>query len=462
MATQKTLGTIDLVLFNTVAIVGMRWVALTAHSGPSSISLWLLAALVFFIPQGLCVMTLSSALPKEGGLYVWITQAFGERHGFLAGWLYWASTILYFPTLALSTAVFALYVAGERYAALENSPAYAMAASLLLLAIALACNLAGKDSGRRLQNLGGWAQWLPSLVVVVIGLIALLADGSATPMPPASFAPTFSDFDTIIFFSQICFAFAGLELALIMAGEIREPRRTIPRALLLSGLVIAGIYVLNTLALMWALPSADISIIAGINQAIAQAGAAHGVAWLGPPVALLMALSGIGGLGAWMIGTARLLFVGGMDRLLPPALARVHPRWNTPYVALLVQGALAALFIVAANMGTSVHTAYLILVDATAILTFIPYLYLFAAAIRLRPRIAQDTDAIAVPGGGAGSVLANGVGIVTTLAAIALALVPPSDTVDRADFFLKIVGGAVGFIVAGLVLYRLAKRRAVR
>ena len=112
MATQKTLGTIDLVLFNTVAIVGMRWVALTAHSGPSSISLWLLAALVFFIPQGLCVMTLSSALPKEGGLYVWITQAFGERHGFLAGWLYWASTILYFPTLALSTALFALYVAG--------------------------------------------------------------------------------------------------------------------------------------------------------------------------------------------------------------------------------------------------------------------------------------------------------------------------------------------------------------
>ena len=89
MATPKTLGTLDLVLFNTVAIVGMRWVALTAHSGPSSLTLWLLAALVFFIPQGLCVMTLSSALPKEGGLYVWITQAFGERHGFLAGWLYW-------------------------------------------------------------------------------------------------------------------------------------------------------------------------------------------------------------------------------------------------------------------------------------------------------------------------------------------------------------------------------------
>jgi amino acid transporter len=109
-----------------------------------------------------------------------------------------------------------------------------------------------------------------------------------------------------------------------------------------------------------------------------------------------------------------------------------------------------------------VHTAYLILVDATAILTFIPYLYLFAAAFKLRPRIAGTPEAIAVPGGAGGSLLVNGVGILTTLAAIALALIPPSDTGDKTDFFLKVIGGTVGFIVAGLVLYWLARRRAVR
>lgn len=462
MVAKKSLGLLDLVLFNTVAVVGLRWVALAGHSGPSSLTLWLLAALIFFIPQGLCVMTLSSALPKDGGLYVWISEAFGERQGFIAGWVYWASTLLYFPTLALSTAIFALYIFNGRFVELEHSSAYATGASLLLLAIALACNTVGTNAGRWLQNLGGLAQWLPSLVVVFIGTVALLADGSATPMPATSFAPSFSNFDTIIFFTQICFAFAGLELALILAGEIREPRRTIPRALLISGLVIAGIYILNTLALMWALPPEKISIIAGINQAITTAGAAHGMPWLGSPVALLMTLAGIGGLGAWMIGTARLLFVGGMDRLLPPALARVHPRWNTPYVALLVQGALGALFIVAANQGTSVHTAYLILVDATAILTFIPYLYLFAAAIKLRRRIARTPEAIVVPGGAAGSVLANGIGFLTTVGAIALALVPPSDTSDKADFFFKVIGGAIGFVVAGIVLYWLAKRRAMQ
>jgi amino acid transporter len=462
MAAKKSLGILDLVLFNTVAIVGLRWVALAGHSGPSSLTLWLLAALAFFIPQGLCVMTLSSALPKDGGLYVWISEAFGERQGFIAGWLYWASNILYFPTLCLSTAVFGLYIFNNQFAGLEHSQTFAAGASLILLGVALGFNIVGTGTGRWLQNLGGLAQWLPSLVLIGVGLAALVADGSATAMPVSSLAPTFSNLDTIIFFSQICFAFAGLELAPVLAGEIREPRRTIPRALLISGFVIAGIYVFNTLALMWALPPEKISIIAGVNQAIAGAGAAHGMPWLGPPVALLMTLAGIGGLGAWLIGSARLLFVGGMDRLLPPAFARMHPRWSTPYVALLVQAGLAAVFILAATQGASVHTAYLILVDATAILLFIVYLYMFAAGIKLRGRIAQMPEAIAIPGGVAGSVAINGLGFLTALGAVVLALIPPSDTGDKTDFFLKVIGGTIGFIVTGLVLYWIAKRRAMR
>ncbi|HEY3520426.1 MAG TPA: APC family permease [Rhodanobacteraceae bacterium] len=459
MALQKTLRTFDLVLFNVAAIVGLRWVALTAHSGPSSLVLWVLAAIAFFIPQGLCVMTLSSAMPKEGGLYVWISEAFGERHGFIAGWLYWSSNVLYFPTLTLSTVVFALYIFNLRFAALENSATYTAGASLLLLFVALWLNIIGMKSGRWLQNLGGLAQWVPAIVAVAVGVVALLASGSATPMPAASLRPSFSKLDTVIFFSQMCFAFAGLELAPILAGEIVDARRSIPRALVLSGATIAAIYVLSTLALMWALPAQQISIIGGVNQSIAQAGAAHGLPWLGPPVALLMTLSGLGGLGAWLIGSARLLFVGGLDRFLPPAFARIHPRWNTPHVALLVQGGLAAIFILAATLGSSVHTAYLMLADATLIVYFIPYLYMFAAAIAMRRRLAQMQGALTLPGGAAGSWLINGIGALTTLVAIVLALIPPPDTHDRTAFFVKVFVGSFGFLFSGWVFYALAARR---
>ena len=161
MALERALKTKDIVLFNVAAIVGMRWIALAAANGPSSLFLWVLAAIVFFIPQGFAVTALSSAIPEEGGLYVWTSKAFGQRQGFLAGWLYWASNITYFPTLTLSTVVFALYIFGTRFAALEQSATYAAGASLALLAIALGLNIVGMKTGKWVQNIGGLAQWLP-------------------------------------------------------------------------------------------------------------------------------------------------------------------------------------------------------------------------------------------------------------------------------------------------------------
>ena len=462
MSLERTLKTRDIVLFNVAAIVGMRWIALAAHSGPSSLGLWVLAALVFFVPQGLAVTALSTAMPEEGGLYVWTTRAFGPRQGFLCGWLYWASNISYIPTLALSTVVFALYTFNLRYAHLEKSSAYGATAALVLLAIALVLNVVGLKTGKWVQNIGGLAQWLPSAALLVVGFVALTHDGSATAFPARSFLPSFSNFDTISFFAQICFGFAGLELAPMLAGEVRDPCRTFPRAILISAITIAAVYVLGTVSLLWALRPADVSIIAGVNQAIAAAGARHGMAWIGPPIALLMTVAGLGGMGAWLIGTARLLFVGGLDRYLPPAFGTLHPRWKTPYVAILVQAGLSALFILASAAGATIREAYLILVDATLITYFIPYLYMFAAAIRLRREIARAPDGIPVPGGNPGSWIANGLGFTTTLLAIGLALVPPAGTENKIGFFAKVFVGSFGFLAVGWALYVLAERRRLR
>jgi amino acid transporter len=462
MTLERALKTRDIVLFNVAAILGLRWIALAAASGPSSLLLWVLAALMFFIPQGFAVTALASALPEEGGLYVWTSKAFGQPHGFLVGWLYWASNILYFPTLALTTVVYALYIFDLRFAALEQSSLYTAGGSLLLLCVALLLNITGLKSGRWLQNIGGLASWLPAVALAVVGIVALTHGGSATAMTWPSLVPEFSRLPTVLFFANLCFGFAGLELAPMMAGEVVEPRRTLPRAIVISGIAIAACYLLGTLCLMWALPPGETSIISGVNQAINKAGARQGLSWLGPPVALLMTVGGIGGAGAWLIGSARLLFVGGLDRFLPAFFGRIHPKWKTPYVALLVQGVLSAVFILAATQGDSVKSAYLKLVNATLIVYFIPYLYMFAATIRLRPIIAADHDAIPVPGGRPGSLIWNGLGLLTTSIAIALALIPPADAGDKKSFFIQVLGGSVGFIAAGLMLFAIAERRRRR
>jgi amino acid transporter len=354
MVLDRALKTRDIVLFNVAAIVGMRWIALAAANGPSSLFLWVLAAIVFFIPQGFAVIALSSAIPEEGGLYVWTTKAFGRRQGFLAGWLYWASNITYFPTLTLSTVVFALYVFGTRFASLEQSPAYAAGASLVLLAIALVFNIVGLKTGKWVQNIGGLAQWIPSGALLLVGILALTRAGSATPITMRTIMPDFMQLPTILFFANLCFGFAGLELAPMMAGEVVEPRKTFPRAIVISGLSIAAVYLLGTISLLWSLPPKEVSIISGVNQAITKAGAQHGLPWLGPPVALLMTLAGLGGIGAWLIATARLLFVGGLDRYLPPIFAKTHPRWMTPWFALAFEAAFSAIFILAATLGDTV------------------------------------------------------------------------------------------------------------
>ena len=459
MALERALRTRDIVLFNVAAIVGMRWVALAAANGPSSLFLWVLAALVFFVPQGFAVIALASAIPEEGGLYVWTSKAFGPRHGFLAGWLYWASNILYFPTLTLSTVVFALYIFGLQFARLEQSAAYVAGASLVLLGVALLFNIIGLKSGRWVQNIGGVASWLPAIALAVVGFMALLHGGSATPISARSLIPSFDQLPTVLFFANLCFGFSGLELAPMLAGEVVDPRKTFPRAIVISGMTIAACYLIGTICLMWALPPGETSIISGVNQAITTAGARQGFGWLGSPVALLMTLAGLGGIGAWLIGSARLLFVGGLDRYLPPIFGKTHPRWKTPYVALLVQVAMSALFIIAATRGDSVKGAYLKLVNATLIVYFIPYLYMFASAIKLRMEIARQPEAIPVPGGKAGSLFWNGLGFLTTSVAIILALIPPADTADRQAFFMQVLVGSFGFLAAGLILYTIAERR---
>jgi amino acid transporter len=202
------------------------------------------------------------------------------------------------PTLTLSTVVFALYVFGTRFAALEQSSTYAAGASLLLLGIALVFNIVGMKTGKWVQNIGGLSQWLPSAALLIVGLLALFRSGSATPMPAASFIPNFAALPTILFFANLCFGYAGLELAPTMAGEVVEPRKTFPRAIAISGLSIAAVYLTGTISLLWALPKSEVSIISGVNMAITKAGAAQGLPWLGAPVALLMTLAGLGGIGA--------------------------------------------------------------------------------------------------------------------------------------------------------------------
>jgi amino acid transporter len=444
------------------AILSPRWMAFAAAAGPASLTLWVAAGLFFFVPQALCVTALSSAFPREGGLYAWSKRAFGDFHGFVAGWCYWVNNLFYYPSLALATAGMGLYVFGTRYAHLEQSRAYGMIGSLVLVSIAVAASVVGWRSGKWVQNLGGAANWLPIVFLLVIAAMSLARFGSANPIRLASLLPHWTDLALVLAFSKLCFAFAGFELAPLVSEEIVDPRKTIPRAIFAAAVSIAFVYLAGTLALLVSLPTSETSILTGLNQAVTKSGARVGLAFLGAPTALMMWLAGLGALAAWFAGTGRLLFVAGLDKYLPPAFSRIHPRWNTPAFALVVQGGLAIAFTILATAGAGVKEAYLFFADFTLILYFIPYLYMFASGIALGREVRESDGAIPIPGGPTGNVVVNVAGFAVTALSIVLSCIPPADEPRKALRVVLLVGGAAAFVAMGMGLYAVASRRARR
>ncbi|HXF96422.1 MAG TPA: APC family permease [Gemmatimonadales bacterium] len=439
----------DVVLFNITAIVGLRWLTTAAQFGPASILLWLLALVIFFLPSAAAVRELTDIDPGEGGIYRWVRRAFGPTHGFMAGWSYWVSNLVYFPSLLVTTAAMAAYAGGGRWLHLEDDKAFVAGFSLFVLWLALGMNLVGLRVGRWIQNLGAYGTWVPTLVVVVLAGWSWVRFGSATPFTLDALLPANLDYSVVSFFATMTFAFAGLELAPTLGGEIRDPAATLRRGIVLSGAAIVAMYVVGTLALLVALPAATVSITSGIPQAAAAVAERLGAAWLAPVaalVAILLVLGNVGGVGAWLAGTARIPFVAGVDAVLPPAFARVHPRWRTPHVALLVQAGVASGFAVVGLVGATVRDAYIALIDMTIVLYFIPYFYLFASYVRLRRRRT------------AGTWYVGWVGLGAVVLSIGLALWP-SGVTDRLLFESKVIGGVGVFLAVGWWLARRAVRQ---
>ncbi len=270
----RALGTFDLVLLYVAAIIGLRWLSTAAQLGPASLLLWALACLAFFVPCGLAIQELSSRIPHEGGLYLWTRAAFGETHGFLAGWAYWLQNLVFFPSLLLFVSGVVLHIAGRSWLSLADNPIYNGVFCLMLLWAVTLLNIIGLNRARWVQNVGGIAAMTIAALVLAGGALAWWRYGSATPLSAASLRPKWTSPMTLNTFAILLLAYTGLELAPVLGDEIRDSARSIRRAMLISGLVIALIYIAGTAALLVSLPGSQISAISGIPQAMESIGAA--------------------------------------------------------------------------------------------------------------------------------------------------------------------------------------------
>jgi amino acid transporter len=214
-------------------------------------------------------------------------------------------------------------------------------------------------------------------------------------------------------------------------------------------------YIVGTFAILSLVPAADLDPKSGVFHAITVGSVALKLGFLGVLAALLVSVGNAGGVGSTVAGIARVPFVVGIDRYLPSAFGRIHPKWKTPYISILVQAGVSGAILLLSQINQSTRSAYQILIDAAIILYFIPFLYMFAAVIKLARRKdrAENVHAVLVPGGMAGVWISGGLGFLVVLVGIFVSLVPPGDASSKLLFELELVVGTLGSILLGLFLY---------
>jgi amino acid transporter len=432
---RRELGLRDLTLFLIVLMVGPRWISVAAHGGPGTLILWILAALLFAVPLAIAVATLSVKYPGAGGLYLWARNDFGPWPGFLNFWVYWLSIAFLIPGAALFALGITVYSLGPSYAYLAENPYYMIGGSLVLLWTALGTNLVGLNIGKWTENIGGAMPWILGIILCTAAAVIGLRHGSATPINLKTAWPVWN-WDTMNSWAAIAFALTGMEAAGMMAAEIRDPAREIPRAAWMSSTFVAMFYIASTLALLVLMSPQKISEMNGLAQVSAIAGAELGMPWLGSVVVLVIVVNIIGSFGGLGTSVSRMPFAAGVDHLLPAAFGKIHPRWHTPHVAILSLGAVATLLLIACQAGDTVRTAYRTIVDLTVIVGFLPYLYIFASAWKER----KWFSAIA--------------GTAVSLLAIACSIIPPPEVTKVALFEGKLALGTFAAIASGWLLYR--------
>jgi glutamate:GABA antiporter len=436
-----------------VAVFNLNVVPSIAANGGVTVWLWIIALVLFFWPQAIAVIELAHRYPEEGGVYLWAKREFGDFHGFLSGWCYWTNNMMYVPTVMLYFVGVSVFALGPGHEALADSRRFTLAASLALFAVLVVLNIVGLGVGKWINNIGGIGTGIAAATLCSLGAIVWARFGANLSW--ADFRVPGDARFLLNAFGVICFGLVGLELASVMGDEIKDPRRTLPGAVAWGGVLSGLLYISATLTLLVGIRKNDINVLEGIVQAVAHMAGRIGATWIVAPFALMLSIS-IAGIGsAWLAGSARIPFVAGLDSYLPSWLGKVHPRYHTPYAALIVHATVSAILVVFSLGISGVEESFQRLLSLAVVLQLIPFLYIFAALLRIALRSQTGEGRFRKPT----LLLAGTSGLLTTMLATALTFFPAKQITSVLAYEAWMFGGTAAFIGLAVFFFYVYARR---
>ncbi|MBQ8493733.1 MAG: amino acid permease [Alistipes sp.] len=452
-----------LAVMNITAVVSLRGLATEAVYGPASAFYYLFAAVVFLIPTAMIAAELATMFStKQGGVFRWVGEAFGARVGFLAIWLQWIQSTIWYPTVLTFGAVSIAFI-GDNTAAdatLASNRLFTLIVVLAIYWVATFISLKGLGWVGKISKWGGIiGTIIPAALLIVLAIVYLLKGGHNNLNMHQSFFPDLTHLDNIVLASSIFLFYAGMEMMGIHVMDVDNPKRNYPRAIIIGSLATVLIFILGTFSLGIVVPAKDISLTQTLLIGFDRYFSFLGIPWLGSIVAIALVFGVLACVLTWVSGPSKGIFAVGRAGYLPPFFQRENSAGVQRNI-LLVQGAIVTLLGLLFVVMPSVQSFYQILSQLTVLLYLIMYMLMFAAAIALRYKLPDAERPFRLGKRGNGLIwLLGGLGFLGSLLAFVLSFIPPSQIAVGSNvvWFAVLIIGAIIFVGIPFIIY--AKRK---
>ena len=433
-------------------VVGSAWVGTAAKLGPSHVVFWSLAILLFYLPQAAVVIHLNRRMPLEGGLYQWATVGLGDFWGFLTAWNLWAYAILIMAVFGVVIATNLSYLIGPLGASFVHATWYTPVVSSLAVVVLTIVSLFGLKVSKWLQGLGGASQFLTYLALIAVLILALSRGAPRSAQALTIAAPSVTLFSLNIFGKMALGALSGFEYVAILAGECRDPARTVGRSVMFAVPVIAAMFILGTMSVLAIVPQDQIDLVSPIPQTLAMGFGGVGAGRIIVPLLIVFLLMRqCGNVALIFAGNTRLPMVAGWDHLVPKWFTHLHPRFQTPSHSIFFVGGLTLVLTLVGQIGVGLQEAFQLLENAAGILYAFTYIALFAIPLFGARRLGVRPPTWLR--------LASAAGLLVSVLYSVLSIFPIIDVPDPGQFARKIVLTLAGTTVVGLVIYAAGRLR---
>lgn len=450
---KRVLSVFSLTMINVIALADVRSLPISAEYGWSLIVYTLLGALLFLIPCALVVAELATAIPKTGGAYVWVREAWGQRFGFLLVWIQWFYNVVWYPTIITVLAVTFLYLVSPSLIQNKTLLLTLMVTLFWLITIA---NCFGMKISGVVSAIGVILGVILPLCVLIAAATIWLMKGHplAIPLVDRSMIPRPTSWRSLALLTAMVFSFMGIEMSATHAQEVKKPGRDYPRACLYSVIILTFVLILGGLSVAIVVPRSNLGLTEGVIQSFSMIFNALGLQWITPIMGGCIIVGGFSGVAAWVLGTSKSMMVAGQDGSLPAILSRSTKK-GVPQNMLVIQALVFTVLCCSYWLFDSLNSSYWLLSAMTSELALFFYLLLFATAIRLRYVKRDLLRPFRIPGGNAGMWIVASVGLLSTVFTFSVGLLPPDQLVIKSTirYELLLIGGILLVLLPGLWLF---------